>query len=314
MESNAQVILSRIRDNIERVIVGKTKTINLILVSLIAKGHVLIEDSPGLGKTKLATALARSIDAKFRRIQFTPDVLPSDITGFSIYNIHTGEKTFQQGAIMGQIVLADEINRASPKTQSAMLEAMQEAQLTVDGTTFKLPQPFMVIATQNPIETTGTFPLPEAQMDRFFMRVSLGYPTVENEFEVLRRNGKTDSIDFLTPVITTADIISLQNELDGIFVHDEIIKYIVRIADTTRTNEDIQMGVSPRGAIALMRAAMGVAVLSGRTYVIPDDVWSVVSPVLAHRIVLRAGARLQKRSPSSVLKAILKTVPVPVMV
>jgi MoxR-like ATPase len=304
--------LKSIKDNIEKVIVGKGNTVTLALIALLCGGHVLIEDNPGLGKTKLALSLAKSIGGRFRRIQFTPDLLPSDITGFSMYSIHTGEKTFQPGGIMGNIVLADEINRASPKTQSAMLEVMQEGQVTVDGTTVALPPPFMVIATQNPIEVAGTFALPEAQMDRFFMRLSMGYPEFDNEVEILRRH-RAESEDALRPVIDIASVVALQKSLDEIYCHDEIMRYVVRIAEATRTHESVRTGVSPRGSIALMRAAMGVAMYAGRGYVIPDDVLSIVTPVLAHRLILTQTASLHKARAEDVLKSVLKSVPVPVM-
>jgi MoxR-like ATPase len=306
-------MLKNIKENIEKVIVGKGNTVTLTLIALLCGGHVLIEDNPGLGKTRLALSLAKSIGGRFRRIQFTPDILPSDITGFSMYNIHTGEKTFQPGGIMGNIVLADEINRASPKTQSAMLEVMQERQVTVDGTTVTLPPPFMVIATQNPIETAGTFALPEAQMDRFFMRLSMGYPEFDGEVEILRRNRAEAQTDDLKPVADTAGVAALQRSLDDVFCHDEIISFIVRIAAATRAHEHIQTGVSPRGTIALMRAAMGVAMYSGRAYVIPDDVLRIAQPVLAHRLILTQTAALQRRSASEILASVLKTVDVPVI-
>lgn len=308
---NATVILKKIKDNMEQVMVGKGESIDLVLIALICSGHVLIEDLPGLGKTTLASSLSRSLSCSFKRIQFTPDVLPSDITGFSMYRMESGVKEFHEGSIMSQIVLADEINRTNPKTQSALLEAMQENQVSVDGITYKLPRPFMVMATQNPIELTGTYPLPEAQLDRFLMQISLGYPTHKQELQILMKHHETLGTDKLLPVASAAEVIAIQDSLASIYCSPLILKYIVTIAERTRNHKDIAVGVSPRGSIALMKTAMGCAMMKGRDFVLPDDVQKMLMPTLAHRILMNPSATMQRISPQDLLISFIKSIPVP---
>ena len=303
--------LEAIRENIKKVIVGKDEVIDLLLVSLICSGHIIIEDLPGLGKTTLASALASSLGCDFQRMQFTPDVLPSDITGFNVYDINTGKKSFHKGSVHSQIVLADEINRASPKTQSALLEAMQERQVTVDGETYQLPKPFMILATQNPVDTAGTYPLPEAQLDRFLMRINMGYPTVEAELDILRSNRSALKESGLTPVATASEIIKLQEAIELVYVSDDILKYIINITTATREYEGVVMGVSPRGSIALTQAACGMAILSGRNYVIPDDVKRLAPYVLAHRMIMKNRSGAKGTTAEDAINDILNTVKVP---
>ncbi|MDR2932740.1 MAG: MoxR family ATPase [Oscillospiraceae bacterium] len=313
MENRGEAgVLSAVKENIEKVIVGKSDVIDLMLICFICGGHVLIEDVPGLGKTTLAAALAQSVNCSFRRIQFTPDILPSDITGFTMFHMKTGDREFHEGAIMSQIVLADEINRTSPKTQSALLQAMQEGRVTVDGDTYILPKPFMVCATQNPVELTGTYPLPEAQLDRFFMRVAMGYPDKNDEIAILERGGAR-AADTLTPVADADDILALQEKLESVQCARSIMAYIVDVCRRTRESKEVALGVSPRGAIALMRASMGYALLSGRDYVLPDDVQKMAAPVLCHRIIMRAQAYIQNQTPETVLEDVLRFAPVPAM-
>jgi len=307
----AREILSNIRDNIEKVIVGKTEVVDLALICLVCGGHALIEDVPGLGKTSLVSAMARSIDCSFQRLQFTPDVLPSDVTGFTMFDIKTGEKQFFHGAVMTQILLADEINRTSPKTQSALLQAMQEGQITVDGNTYKLPRPFLVMATQNPVELTGTYPLPEAQLDRFLMRISIGYPVKNDEILILEQNKNQVDSARINPVTSAQTVMSLQKQLDETTCTRPIMDYIVEIAHKTREHKDVMLGISPRGSISLMRAAMGLAMLGGRDYVLPDDVQKMLVPVLAHRIILRSQAYVQNQTAETVLEEIRRQVMVP---
>lgn len=303
--------LQSVRQNIGQAIVGKQRTVDLLLIALLCGGHVLIEDMPGLGKTTLCQALAQSLGCSFRRIQFTPDVLPSDITGFTMFNLKTGEKELHPGSVMHQIVLADEINRCSPKTQSALLEVMQENQVTVDGVAYRVPEPFMVLATENPVETTGTYPLPEAQLDRFLMRLSMGYPTHEEEKEILRRHRSLQERRPLPAVASADDVLHAQRAVADVQCGDAIHEYIVGIVEATRSLQDVQVGVSPRGAIALMQAARGRALLCGRDYVLPDDVQDMVYPVLSHRLVLRRRGGAPLQTPGAVLRAVLGAVPVP---
>lgn len=309
----AALLVRSIQDNIERVIVGKSNAIRLILIALIGKGHVLIEDVPGVGKTMLVSSLAKSLNLSFKRIQFTPDVLPSDITGFSMYNFKTGEMEFKPGMILNQIILADEINRTSPKTQSSLLEVMEEGQVTVDGTTYPIPQPFMVLATQNPVEYIGTFPLPEAQLDRFMLKVTMGYPKKREEMAILSRFQSDNPLKSLGAVASAEDIVYLQDLCSNIKVADPIKEYISDIVSMTRDHADLSLGASPRAAIDLMRASQGYALLEGRNYVIPDDVQKMVSSVLAHRLIVRPEARLKEMTAESIIESIMKILYVPVI-
>lgn len=303
--------LEAIKQNIKKVIVGKDEVIDLLLVSLICSGHIIIEDLPGLGKTTLASALASSLGCDFQRIQFTPDVLPSDITGFNVYDINTGKKTFHKGSVHSQIVLADEINRASPKTQSALLEAMQERQVTVDGETYQLPKPFMILATENPVDTAGTYPLPEAQLDRFLMRINMGYPTKESELEIIKSNRSAVQETKLTPVATAEEIIKIQEAISLVYVSDDILKYIVEIVSATREYDGVVMGVSPRGSIALTQAACGMAIIEGRNYVIPDDVKRLATYVLAHRMIMKNRSGAKGTTAEDAINDILRSIKVP---
>ena len=308
---SAIALVEKVKENISKVIVGKEEQTERLLLALACGGHVLIEDVPGLGKTTLVTALARSLDCSYSRIQFTPDLLPSDVTGYTAFNPKTGEREVCFGGLMAQIVLADEINRTSPKTQSSLLEAMQEAQLTIDGTTYPLPSPFIVLATQNPVEHTGTYPLPEAQLDRFFLQLSLGYPTHEQEIDVLKRNMRARPIDELEPVASAEDILALREERKSVVCADAVLDYIVRIAEATRKDERISLGVSPRGCIALTEAAMASALFDGRSYTLPDDVQKLALPVLAHRIVLDRRSGIKGESRSSILSSLIREIKVP---
>lgn len=311
MDINVAVrILNEIKTNIKKKIVGKDDVIDKVLICLVAGGHALIEDVPGLGKTTLISALADSINCSFKRIQFTPDVLPSDITGFNMFNIHNGEQVFHEGAISCQILLADEINRTSPKTQSALLQAMQEGEVTVDDKTIILKKPFSVFATQNPIEMTGTYPLPEAQLDRFLLRISIGYPAVSDEVNILNEN-KNFTYSKLEPVCSSDDITEIQSTLDKVRSVDEIKRYIVLIAGATRNESKIALGLSPRGSLAVLRASMGKALLSGRDFVIPDDVKYVIPSVIPHRIKLQPTENTEKNAANKIIADILSHIPVP---
>jgi len=297
--------------NISKVIIGKKDTIELAVICLLCQGHLLIEDIPGVGKTMLARSLARSLGGSFGRIQFTPDMLPSDITGVSIYNQSTREFEFRSGPIMAEIVLADEINRATPKTQSALLEAMQENQVTVDGVTHLLPALFMVLATQNPIEHEGTFRLPEAQLDRFLMRVRLGYPLEKEEIEILDRQQIQHPINELEVVASVKDVLSAQKKLRSVHLAPPVKSYLVNLVQRTRNHEDIYLGASPRGSLGLFRAGQASAAVQGRDYVTPDDIKRVAGPILGHRLILAPGARLQNRNEDSILEEILDNALVP---
>jgi MoxR-like ATPase len=306
-------ILQRIVVNIENVIIGKRETVELVVISLACNGHVLIEDIPGVGKTSLVSALAKSINASFKRIQFTPDILPSDITGFTMFNQKTREFEYRHGSIMSQIILADEINRTSPKTQASLLEVMEENQVTVDGTTYKVPKPFMVLATQNPIEYLGTYPLPEAQLDRFFMKISIGYPKNEDESRILANLQYENPLNNLSFVADSSDIIWVQEEIKKIHLDESLRNYIVAMVEKTRNHPDVVIGSSIRGSISLFRAAQAWAFYNSRNYVIPDDIIKMMVPVLSHRLVLSQGAKLKKIGPEDILKDIVQSVRVPMV-
>lgn len=309
--ASANRTLRLIFDNVSRVLIGKGPEIELALIALAAEGHVLVEDVPGVGKTMLAKSLARSIGCSFRRIQFTPDLLPSDVTGVSIYNQHSQQFEFRPGPVMAQIVLADEINRATPKTQSALLESMEERHLTVDGITHRLPHPFMVLATQNPIEYEGTFPLPEAQLDRFMMRIRLGYPARADEVAILDSQVISHPIEDILQVVEAEELVDVHREVREIRVDASLRHYIVDIVDATRNHPDIYLGASPRGSLSLFRTAQAAALLAGRDYVIPDDIKKLVDPVLGHRIILNPAARVRNVHSSTVTREILQSIPVP---
>ncbi len=298
-------------ENISRVIVGKTPVIEQTLAALIAQGHVLVEDVPGVGKTMLAKSLAASLGCEFKRIQFTPDLLPSDITGISIYNQSNGEFEFRPGPVMSQVVLADEINRATPKTQSALLEAMEEWQVSVDGITHHLGFPFIVLATQNPIEYEGTFPLPEAQLDRFLVRVSLGYPDFDEELAIIERQEKIHPIEFLESVATPEDVIRLQAAAREVYVDGLVREYIVGLTEATRNDQDVALGASPRASLGMFRMSRAFALVHNRDYVIPDDVQALAHGVLGHRIILSPTARMRRLQPGEVVDRLLESVPVP---
>ena len=297
--------------NIERVIQGKPEVIQLVLLCLISEGHLLIEDVPGVGKTSLAKALAASIEGTFGRMQFTPDLLPTDVVGLTVWNRNTSEFEFRPGPIFGNIVLADEINRASPKTQSALLEAMAEAQVTVDGTTYPLANPFMVIATQNPIEHEGTYPLPESQLDRFLMRISVGYPSAESELQILDTHGDHDALVDIGSVISAADVEALSTVAKGVHVAPALKGYLVELAGASRRHPHLALGMSPRATLALQRVARARAAASGRTYVVPDDLKALAEPVLAHRLLVTPEAQLQGISTADALTEVLRAVPIP---
>ncbi len=309
--ASSTLIARRIIENVSKVIVGKTTVIEQALAALIARGHVLLEDVPGVGKTMLAKSLSTSIGCSFKRIQFTPDLLPSDVSGISVYNQATGEFQFRPGPIIAEVVLADEINRATPKTQSALLEAMEELQVTVDGVTHHLHHPFIVIATQNPIEYEGTFPLPEAQLDRFLMRIGLGYPDFAEELSIIEQQEQTHPIEFLEPVATPEDVVGLQEASKSVYVDQTVREYIVNLTEATREHRDVALGASPRASLGLFRAARAMALVLDRDYVIPDDINSLASAVMAHRIILSPSARMRGVRSTDVVADILNTVPVP---
>lgn len=308
---SATTIAREIVDNVSKVIVGKQPVIKQALAAVIAKGHILIEDVPGVGKTMLAKSISSSIGCSFKRIQFTPDLLPSDIVGVSIYNQSTREFQFRPGPVMAQIVLVDEINRATPKTQSALLEAMEELQVSVDGVTRPLEQPFIVMATQNPIEYEGTFPLPEAQLDRFLMRISLGYPSFTDELSVIEQQEKTHPIDELEAVASPEDVIKLQKAAQNVYVDTAVREYIVGLIEATRNHEDVFLGASPRASLGMFRAVRGMAILRDRDYVIPDDVKELAYAVLAHRLILSPAARMRGLHTGQVIDGLLESVAVP---
>jgi MoxR-like ATPase len=309
--SNVQSFADRVISNIEKVIVGKRQTVELAVVGLLCQGHLLIEDVPGVGKTMLARSLARSLGCSFSRIQFTPDMLPSDVTGVSIYNQVSREFEFRPGPVMAQVVLADEINRATPKTQAALLEAMEERQVTVDGVTRALPRPFIVLATQNPIEYEGTFPLPEAQVDRFLLRLRLGYPSSDNEILVLERQQFRHPFETLEQAVTEQELAKEQQAIKEVYVSPALKRYIVELARQTRDHGEVYLGASPRGSLALYRTSQARAAMAGRDYVLPDDIKALAGPTLAHRVILGPGARLRDLSAEQIVEEILQGVPVP---
>lgn len=301
----------QIRANVEKVIVGKSDIIELILAAMLAGGHVLLEDVPGTGKTMMAKALAKSIQTTFKRIQFTPDLLPSDLIGINYYNQKQGEFVFRQGALFTNILLADEINRATPRTQSSLLESMEEKQITVDGTTYTLERPFFVIATQNPVETQGTFPLPEAQLDRFIMQLSMGYTNKEDTLEIMRRFITSVPVEEIESVCTRDELIEMQELVKTVYIHPDVAAYSVDIVDKTRNRDDVALGVSPRGNLSYLRAAQALAAIRGKNYVSPDEIKDLARPVLGHRMILRSGMRNRSTQIESIIQEILSTVPAP---
>jgi MoxR-like ATPase len=312
VQANAvQELAERTAANIEQVIVGKRREVQLVLVALLCRGHVLIEDVPGVGKTVLAKAISRSIGATFKRIQFTPDLLPSDVTGVSIFNPQSSRFEFRQGPIFAQMVLADEINRATPKTQSALLEAMEEAHVTVDGVTHPLPDSFVVLATENPIDYEGTFPLPEAQLDRFLIRLALGYPTRSGELQMLDRQHRAHPLESLQQVVRIEELIAAQAAIKEVQIDPAISEYIISIVEATRRHEDVHLGASPRGSLALYNASRALAAQNGRFFVIPDDVKMLAEPTLAHRLILNPSARVRNVDARRVIYDILRAIPVP---
>lgn len=308
---SAHQLVAEIISNIEKVVVGKRKAIELAVIAVISQGHLLIEDAPGVGKTILARSLAKSINCTFKRIQFTPDMLPGDITGVSVYNQKTNEFEFRPGPIVSQIVLADEINRATPKVQSALLEPMEERQVTVDGITYQMPVPFHVLATQDPIEYEGLFPLPAAQLDRFLLRISLGYPSLSDEILIMEKQQHTHPIEQLRPVADASDVVALQEAVKNIYVDDLVKQYIASVVEATRHHHSIYLGASPRGSLALFRTAQARALMQGRDYVMPDDIKALAEPVLAHRLILPSTDGAQGRSARTSIAEIFEKVPVP---
>jgi MoxR-like ATPase len=309
-----QLYSEKLIANIEKVIVGKREVIEKALVALFCEGHILLEDVPGIGKTMLAKSIAKSLNLVFKRIQGTPDLLPVDILGVSIYNPETKKFEYRKGPIFSNILLVDEINRATPKTQSALLEAMGEGQVSIEGITLPLPKPFLVIATQNPIEFEGTFPLPEAQMDRFFINLTIGYPRQEEEEEVILRQNEAHPINFLKPVLEVETLLQIQSLISKVHIDASLREYIVRIVSSTRNDSNILLGSSPRGSIALYKASQAYAALNGRDYVIPEDIKTMAIPVLRHRIILKSEAKLKKLTPDEIINKILSSIPVPLEV
>ncbi len=309
--AEARAVAEKIVTNVERVIVGKRQEVELAVMALMCRGHILIEDVPGVGKTMLARSIARSTGCLFRRIQFTPDLLPTDITGVSVYNQKTGDFEYRPGPVMAQILVADEINRATPKTQSALLEAMEERQVTMDGVTRPLPQPFMVMATQNPIEYEGTFPLPEAQLDRFLMRIHLGYPSAEDEVVIMDRQQHVHPVEELEQVSDAQEMLALQEAVKDIYVDPLVKQYVAKLVEATRQHEAVFLGASPRGSLALYRTSQARALLEGRDYVLPDDAKALAYPTLGHRVIVSSAARLKGVAAEDVVVQCLESVPVP---
>ncbi len=307
--SEIQDFVTRVIDNVERVIVGKRASIEMLMVAMLCEGHVLLEDVPGVGKTMLARSLAISLGGQFNRLQCTPDLLPNDVTGVSVYNQHSEAFEFRTGPVFVNVLLVDEINRATPRTQSALLEAMQEQQVTVDGVTYPLPRPFLVLATQNPIEYEGTFPLPEAQLDRFLMRLSVGYPSQADEKVLLTHLRREHPVTHLQPVVEAARLMELQHEVWEIFVEDSLQDYIVKLITSTRGHPDLTLGASPRASLALYKAAQALAAVRGRDHVIPDDIQQLVPAILTHRLLVSPDAELRGRTPVSILNDILEKTP-----
>jgi MoxR-like ATPase len=301
----------KLLENLEKVIVGKRSALEMVVIGMICQGHVLIEDVPGVGKTVMARAMSKSVGCTFNRVQFTPDMLPSDVTGVSIFNQESRKFEFRPGPIFGQVILADEINRATPKTQAALLEAMDERQVTVDGVTHPLPRPFMVLATQNPIEYEGTFPLPEAQLDRFLLRVRLGYPNLAEEVSVLEGQQLRHPIEGISPVFSAEEVLEVAEAVKTVYVANSIKRYIVDLTHRTRSNADVYLGASPRGSLGLFRAGQARAALSGRDYVLPDDIKALAPFILAHRIIVNPAARLREVTAERIVQEILLGVPVP---
>lgn len=309
--TNVKEFYERLLNNLKGVIIGKDEVLDLVVITLLSQGHLLIDDVPGVGKTMLAKSLAKSLGCSFNRIQFTPDMLPSDVTGVSIFNQNSREFEFRAGPIISQIVLADEINRATPKTQSALLEAMEERQVTVDGITHQIPQPFMVLATQNPIEYEGTFPLPEAQLDRFLMRIRIGYPTFSNEIEILELQQIKHPIEDIKTVISSKEIIEMQNAIKHVYVSSAVKRYIVELTRATRDHNDVYLGASPRGSLGLFRVSQAKAASIGRDFVLPDDVKGLAKFVLGHRLVINPSARLKNLTADQIIGEVLLQVGVP---
>jgi len=303
-----------ILSNLRKIIIGKDDVLKNVLICLLAKGHLLIEDVPGVGKTTLVKTLAKSMDLSYKRVQFTPDLMPTDIIGVSIYDKNTGTFTFRKGPIFNQIFLADEINRTSPKTQSSLLQAMEEGEVSTEDNHYVLEKPFMVLATQNPLEYQGTFPLPEAQLDRFLMRLSLGYPDKSHEIEILKTYHSIQDLNRIKAVASKEDILAMQNEVDSIYVHHDVLEYIVNIVNATRISKSLQLGASPRAAIDLLKASKAKAYVEGRDYVIPDDVKNMSVPVLSHRLILSPEARIERKNTDEILLELLSSIYIPVIV
>lgn len=304
-------LINKVKNNVNQIVIGQSEALELLLVGLISRGHVLLEDVPGIGKTTLASALAKSLGLDFKRIQFTPDVMPSDITGFNMYNPKIGEFQFHPGAIMTNLVLADEINRSSPKTQSSLLEAMQDRQVTVDGVTYKLPDPFMVVSTQNAVDQIGTYPLPEAQLDRFMIKTNLRYPNIQEEMHIYDTHSGVSPLDNLQEVLSIEELVEIQKAAIDVYVAPSLYEYVAQLSNASRQHPQVKLGVSPRGALMLVQAAKGRALLQGRDYVIPDDIQFLAPYCLAHRLILHQDAELSDISENQVIKDILRITPIP---